>query len=104
MDTEIAVALIAAGSLVASAWLTRPSRQTRKAVHRIAGEFEKNSGSTAKDAWDRIEAAQNHLIGRFDQHLTDSAADKEAAHKEAIRMWAAIEAVAQAEPPMRRRP
>jgi len=99
MDTEITVALIAAGGVIASAWLTRPARKTHRTVREIRDEFRNNGGSSAKDALDRIERNQQHLAGRFDQHLADSHASRELAQKEAIRMWEAIRAVAEAHPP-----
>lgn len=104
--TAVAVASIGATGLIASAWLSRPTvtthlavRRTQRAVAQVQSEFRNNGGSTAKDQLDHIELGVSHLTGRFDQHLSDAASEKDAAHREAIRMWAAIEAVAHASPP-----
>lgn len=101
MSTEIIVTVIATAGVIAAAWI--PTRSTRRAINRIEGEFSNNGGSTAKDQLDRIEHTTTHLAGRFDQHLADEASNKELAHREALRMWEAIRAVAEAEPPMRKR-
>lgn len=104
--TAVTVATVGAGGLVLSAWLARPTvnthlavRRTQRAVAEVQSEFRNNGGSTAKDQLDRIERGVVHLTGRFDQHLADSTNEKDAAHREAIRMWSAIEAVAHAQPP-----
>lgn len=91
MDSTVLVALIGALSVIAAAWLTRPSRQTHRAVRRIEGEFHTNGGSSTRDQLNRIE-------GRLDQHLTEATEDKKLAHKEAIEMWKAIHAVSDARP------
>lgn len=89
----VAVAVISGLCLVIAAWL--PNRRMK----RVESQFSTNGGSSAKDQLNRIETGIAHLTGRFDQHVTDSTSDKDAAHREAVRMWAAIEAVAKAEPP-----
>lgn len=95
-DPLVHAALITALAGIVTAWITRPTRRT---VREIRDEFRNNGGSSAKDLLDRIERNQQHLAGRFDQHLADSHASREQAHKEAIRMWEAIRAVAEAHPP-----
>jgi len=87
-------AVISGVTAIITAIIARPARKTHRTVREIRDEFRNNGGSSAKDALDRIERNQQHLAGRFDQHLADSHASRELAQKEAIRMWEAISDVA----------
>lgn len=102
MDPAVQVAAVTTAGVVVAAWLARPTLPHYKRLKRIEGEFHNNGGSTAKDQLDRIETGLSgvrddvmHLRGRFDQHVTDTTL----ARHEGIRMWQAVEAVAQAAPP-----
>lgn len=99
MDPIVQTALVTGGFGVIVAWISRPNIAQHKRLKRIEGEFRTNGGSTAKDDLTAIKDGVTHLVGRFDQHLTESAADKRAAAEEARQMWRAIEAVAKAAPP-----
>lgn len=67
----VAVAIILALSIVPQVLGYLKTRSTGKKVEAVAHELENNSGTTVRDAIDRIEAAQQTQMIMLSEHIAE---------------------------------